>query len=127
MEKKLPDSYVPDRKTKEYPTEVGSVKFSPDDIALFKLEKTSKLKHHFTSKFSEIQSQYQQLLEEIQLNERLYAAQHNFQPIPGKTYFLYIKPDGTEFLSLISPKEWDNKFDYVGTYEFLFDGRWQSI
>jgi hypothetical protein len=127
MEKKLPDSYVPDRKTKEYPTEVGSVKFSPDDIQLFKLEKTSKLKHHFTSKFSEIQNQYQQLIEEIQLNERLYSAQHNFQPIPGKSYYLYIKDDGQEFLSLVSPQEWGDKFEYVGTYEFLYDGRWQSI
>ena len=126
MEKKLPDSYVPERRLKEYPTELGSQNFSPDDISLFKLEKTSKLKHHFSSKFDEIQKEYQKLIKEISINERLYLAKHNFQPIPGKSYHLYIKENG-EFLSLISPKEWGDRFEYVGTFEFLSDGRWIEI
>ncbi len=125
--KKVPDSFVPDRRTKEYPTEIGSQKFSPDDIQLFKLEKTSKLKHHFSSKFSELQSEYNKLIEEINTNERLYLAKHNFEPIPGKSYHLYIKENGEEFLSLISPNEWGDRFECVGTFEFLSDGRWQIV
>jgi hypothetical protein len=125
--KKVPDSFVPDRRTKEYPTEIGSQKFSPDDIQLFKLEKTSKLKHHFSSKFSELQSEYNKLIEEININERLYSAKHNFEPIPGKSYHLYIKENGEEFLSLISPNEWGDRFECVGTFEFLSDGRWQIV
>jgi sulfur carrier protein ThiS len=125
--KKVPDSFVEDRRLKSYPTEIGSQKFSPDDIQLFKLEKTSKLKHHFSSKFSELQSEYKKLIDEINTNERLYLAKHNFEPIPGKSYHLYIKENGEEFLSLISPKEWGDRFDYVGTFEFLSDGRWQIV
>ena len=41
---KLPDYYVENRSLKEYPTEVGAPKFSPDNISLFKQEKTFKLK-----------------------------------------------------------------------------------
>ena len=67
MEKR-PDSFVELRKLKSYPTEVGAPKFSPDDVELFKLEKTSKLKHHFSSKFTELQVQYQGLVDEIKLN-----------------------------------------------------------
>ena len=37
--KKVPDSFVEDRRLKSYPTEIGSQKFSPDDIQLFKIEK----------------------------------------------------------------------------------------
>lgn len=122
--KKVPDSFVEDRRLKSYPTEIGSQKFSPDDIQLFKIEKTSKLKHHFSSKFSELQSEYKKLIEEININERLYLAKHSFEPIPGKSYHLYIKENGEEFLSLISPKEWGDRFEYVGTFEFLSDGRW---
>ena len=125
--KKVPDSFVEDRRLKSYPTEIGSQKFSPDDIQLFKIEKTSKLKHHFSSKFSELQSEYKKLIEEININERLYLAKHSFEPIPGKSYHLYIKENGEEFLSLISPKEWGDRFDYVGTFEFLSDGRWQIV
>jgi hypothetical protein len=122
--KKVPDSFVEDRRLKSYPTEIGSQKFSPDDIQLFKIEKTYKLKHHFSSKFSELQSEYKKLIEEININERLYLSKHSFEPIPGKSYHLYIKENGEEFLSLISPKEWGDRFEYVGSFEFLSDGRW---
>ncbi len=125
-EKKLPDSYVPDRRLKEYPTELGSQNFSPDDIQLFKLEKTSKLKHHFSSKFEEIQKEYQKLIREISINERLYLAKHNFEPLAGHTYFLYQK-NNEEFLSIISPEEWKNRYTYIGKFQFLSDGRWLEI
>lgn len=125
-EKKLPDSYVPDRRIKSYPTEIGSQKFSPDDITLFKLEKTNKLKHHYTSKFEEIQKEYQKLIDEISTNERLYLAKHNFEPIAGQSYYLYQK-ESEEFLSIISPEEWGNKYIYIGKFKFLSDGRWELI
>jgi hypothetical protein len=120
---KLPDSYVPDRKLKEYPTELGSQKFSPDDISLFKIEKTQKIKNHFSSKFEELQKEYRKLMEEISINERLYLAKHNFEPISGHSYFLYQK-ENEEFLSIISPEEWGNRYIYIGKFQFLSDGRW---
>lgn len=120
---KLPDSYVPDRKLKEYPTELGSQKFSPDDISLFKIEKTQKIKNHFSSKFEELQKEYRKLMKEISINERLYLAKHNFEPISGHSYFLYQK-ENEEFLSIISPEEWGNRYIYIGKFQFLSDGRW---
>lgn len=126
MNEKMPDSYVPDRRLKSYPTEIGSQKFSPDDITLFKIEKTNKLKHHYTSKFEEIQKEYQKLMQEISTNERLYLAKHNFEPIPGHSYYLYQK-ENEEFLSMISPEEWGNKYNYIGKFQFLSDGRWMEI
>lgn len=123
---KLPDSYVPDRKLKEYPTELGSQKFSPDDISLFKIEKTQKIKNHFSSKFEELQKEYRKLMEEISINERLYLAKHNFEPISGHFYFLYQK-ENEEFLSIISPQEWGNRYTYIGKFQFLSDGRWIEV
>jgi hypothetical protein len=124
--KKIPDSYVPDRKLKSYPTELGSQKFSPDNITLFKIEKTNKLKHHYTSKFEEIQKEYQKLMEEISINERLYLAKHNFEPISGQSYYLY-KKDNEEFISMISPEEWGNRYNYIGRFQFLSDDRWIEV
>jgi hypothetical protein len=125
-EKKVPDSYVPDRRLKSYPTELGSQNFSPDDITLFKIEKTNKLKHHYTSKFEEIQKEYQKLMQEISVNERLYLAKHNFEPIPGHSYYLYQK-ETEEFISMISPEEWGNRYQYIGKFQFSSDGRWVEI
>lgn len=123
---KLPDSFVPDRRLKSYPTELGSQKFSPDDISLFKMEKASKLKNHYNSKFIELQKEYQKILDEISINERLYLAEHSFEPIAGHSYYLYEK-ESSEFLSIISPEEWGNRYEYIGKFQFLSDGRWQMV
>jgi len=123
MEKKLPDSYVPDRRIKAYPTEIGSQPFEPDNIELFKLDKTQKLKHHFVQKFDEIKSEYEKLMNEIQVNERIYKASYSFVPVVGYVYYLYQKED-TEFLSIISPEEWNHRFEFIGKYVLQTDGRW---
>lgn len=125
-EKKLPISYVVDRMIKTYPTEVGSQPFKPDDIGLFKLEKTSKIKRYYSSKFKELVKQYEELMKEISVNERLYKAKHNFEPVAGEAYHLYKKEDGEEFLSMIGPDQW-NKFEFMGSYRFMSDGRWQNL
>lgn len=125
MEKKLPDYYVENRSLKEYPTEVGAPKFSPDNISLFKQEKTFKLKKHFSSKIEELEKEYKKIIDEIRLNERLYLAKCNFEPISGNIYHLYSN-DNNEFLSIISPNEWRRK-DHIGSYKFLSDGRWEAV
>ena len=123
--KKMPDSFVDNRLSKRYPTEVGGPKFEPDNISLFKIEKTSKIKKHYSSKFEEMTREYEKLMSEIQMNERLYTASHNFEPTTGEIYHLYKKESG-EFLSLISPEQWE-KFDFIGSYRFLSDGRWEVV
>ena len=125
-QKKMSDSFVENRLSKRYPTEVGAPKFEPDNISLFKIEKTSKIKKYYSSKFEEMTKEYEKLMSEIQLNERLYSASHNFEPISGETYHLYKKESGEEFLSLISPEQW-KKFDFIGSYKFLSDGRWEKV
>ena len=123
MEKKLPDSYVVDRRLKSYPTEIGSLNFKADDIDLFKLNKTSKLKNFYNQKFEEIKKEYISLMNDIEVNERLYKCKYSFEPIVGQTYHLYLKDDGTEFLSIISPEEWKSK-TLIGSYLYDSDGRW---
>jgi len=126
MEKKLPDFFVENRKTKEYPTEIGSQKFSPDNISLFKSEKTSKIKHIYSQKFDELKKEYETLVKEIQINEMIYSSVYNFEPVIGKIYFLYQKEE-SKFLSLISPDEWGNKFPFIGKFQLQSDGRWIEI
>jgi hypothetical protein len=125
MEKnKMPDSFVENRLSKRYPTEIGAPKFEPDNISLFKIEKTSKIKKYYSAKFEEMTKEYENLMSEIKMNERLYKASHNFEPISGETYHLYKRKSGEEFLSLISPNQW-KKFEFIGSYKFLSDGRWE--
>ena len=127
MEKKLPDSFVVDRYSKTYPTEIGSQPFRPDEIELFKLDKSNNLKHYYVSKFDGIKNEYKKLMEDININEKLYKAKYSFQPIVGQNYYLYL--DNTEeFLSIIAPNEWGRKkFELLGTFQLQTDGRWLEI
>lgn len=123
---KRPDNFVEDKIIKSYPTEIGSQNFKPDDISLFKMVKNTKVKKYYSTKFEEIANQYELLMKDIQINERLYKSNHNFEPVTGEIYNLYKKESNEEFLSLISPDQW-KKFEFVGSYKFLSDGRWEVV
>ena len=119
-------SYVEKRISMPYPTEIGSPKFEPNNIFIFKQEKNLQLKSYYTSKFEELTNQWQDLLEDIKINERMYSAMTGFQPITGHTYHLYVNQN-KEFISLISPDEWRNKFIHIGSFRYNSDGRWSKI
>ena len=125
MEEKKPLSYVENRISKTYPTEIGAPKFEPNDISIFKQEKNSQLKSYYSSKFEELSEQWQNLLDDIKINERIYNALTGFQPISGHIYHLYTK-EGKDFISLISPQEWNNKYLHIGSYRYNSDGRWSK-
>ena len=128
MSDRLPDSFVVDRFIKSYPTEIGSQPFEPDNIDLFKLDKTNNLKNHYLAKFEELKKQYISVMEDIKINERLYKAKYSFQPTVGQNYYLYSISENEDFLSIISPKEWGKrKFNLVGIFQLHTDGRWFDV
>ena len=94
---------------------------------LFKLEKTTKIKKYYSTKFEEISNQYESLMKDIQINERLYKSNHNFEPVTGEIYNLYKKESGEEFISIISPEEWKSKFEFIGKFQLTSDGRWSEV
>ena len=61
------------------------------------------------------------------MNERIYQSSYNFQPIVGQIYYLYKKENDNEFLSIISPIEWNNRYQIIGSYQLQTDGRWNEI
>jgi len=127
MEEKLPDYYVENRNIKHYPTEIGSQPFKPDEIELFTIDKTNKLKTHFSTKFNELKQQYEELMEDIKMNERIYKSKYSFTPIVGQEYYLYYDGKGGEFLSIITPTEWKNKFELIGVYQLNSDSKWVDV
>ncbi len=63
----------------------------------------------------------------VEVSERIYAAQMNFDPIVGHTYHFYIRKNGTDLLSMIAPNEWGRKFPFercLATVRMLADHTW---
>lgn len=84
------------------------------------------LGHHFQSRLDELKRQYEQVLGDFRLNERIWAAELKLTPRPGEVYHLYNRK-GKDFLSIISPEEWGKNMGYIGTYVMNVDGKWTSI
>lgn len=108
-----------------YGTTLSSPPIKLENTTGWKNEKLVQLKHNFDTELSNIQNQYDRLVESWLINERVYNARCGFIPIVGYTYHLYLNRQGDEFLSIISPTEWN--MEWIGSYQLNIDGKWIQI
>lgn len=108
-----------------YATNVGAPAIRPDDLATWKSEKVLRVNHYFEARYNELHEQYNRLLEEVYWNDLVYKSVYNFQPIVGEEYYLYQRPNGETFLSIIRPFEW--KQIYIGTFVLDSDNKWIKV
>jgi hypothetical protein len=73
-----------------------------------------------------LQNQARQILAEAREEQALTRAQCAFRRIPGKTYHLYRKADGTTFFSMLSPQDWRGEppHEFSGSYRLGLDRSW---
>ncbi|MFP9118739.1 DUF2452 domain-containing protein [Flavobacterium sp. RNTU_13] len=105
-----------------YATNVGAPVIKTDDLSGWKTTGINRVNKELESKFNELKAQYQNLIEEFRWNELLYNAKFSFEPVVGEIYHLYKDTDGTHFLSLIAPGEWNR--EYLGTFKLNSDRKW---
>lgn len=129
MGEKKPDYIVFNEETKEYdaskkeyPTTIGSSNFKPliiDDT------NSINASHYFKSKLEEIKIEYNKLVEEYKWNNVVYESDYGFEPIVGEIYFLYEREYGNNFLSIIAPNQWNQR--YIGSFKLLNNGKWEKV
>ena len=128
MEKDKPDNIVySDEKGYHasmlpYATNVGAPLIKIDDLVSWKSRGISNVNKEFENKFNELKMQYQNLIEEFEWNELVYSSRFSFEPVIGEVYHLYRGDDGINFLSLISPNEWNK--EHIGTFKLNSDKKW---
>ena len=105
-----------------YATSVGAPVIRVDDLVSWKSRGITNVNKEFESKFNELKIQYQNLIEEFEWNELIYNAKFSFEPVVGEMYHLYQNEDGINFLSLISPEEWNK--EHIGTFKLNSDKKW---
>ena len=128
MTKKIPDNIVySDEKGYNasllpYSTSVGAPVIKIDDVVSWKSRSISNVNKEFENKFNELRIQYQNLMQEYEWNELVYNAKFSFEPVIGEIYHLYHGENGVNFLSLISPLEWNK--EHIGTFKLNSDKKW---
>ena len=108
-----------------YPTNVGAPVIKIDNIVSWKSRNISAVNKEFENKFYELRQEYEKLLVEFENNELVYNSNFSFEPVIGEIYHLYRGEDGINFLSLISPLEWNK--EHIGTFKLNSDKKWVSI
>ncbi|QBZ98749.1 DUF2452 domain-containing protein [Flavobacterium sangjuense] len=128
MEKEMPDNIAFSEEQGynasllPYASNVGAPVIKMDDLVSWKSRGISTVNKEFENKFNELKMQYQNLMNEYEWNELVYNAKFSFEPVIGEIYHLYRGDDGINFLSLISPQEWNK--EHIGTFKLNSDKKW---
>ncbi len=131
--KERSDNVVFDKETQSYNshllpygTNIGAPKITETSLSAWKNSSISNFNHVFNNKIESLKKNYEQLIEEYQLNETLYQAKISFEPIIGQVYYLYLNNNRDErFLSLIPPHSW--KMQYVGAFKLNHEKVWERV
>ncbi|XP_069690192.1 uncharacterized protein C1orf50 homolog [Periplaneta americana] len=76
-----------------------------------------------------LQEQARKVLLEAKLNADLHHAACNFRKLPGHIYYLYERPSGQQYLSMLSPEDWKCSsagppHQFIGAYLLERDLSW---
>ena len=75
--------------------------------------------------------QAQEIQKRKELSLLIYEAQLNFSPVVGQQYYLYQRKDGSNLLSLVSPREWgggSGPFQkFLAKVQLLADHTWVEV
>jgi len=132
---KLKDLSVENPGLISFPHTVGSAVVKPEDKGRIKGLAMAAMEEQTTTQLRQLYDQMKVLAEQaqaiksrVQVSERVYQAQINFDPVIGKEYFLYKKSSGKDVLSMIAPEEWGKTIPYVrfvAKVKLLSDHTWE--
>ena len=69
----------------------------------------------------------QSLMDEFVDNQIIWESQMSFEPYVGIEVYVYNRNSSEKFVSLISPEQWNNKFDCFGKFKLDTDFSWRRI
>ena len=112
-----------DAKLMTYPTSAGSQGFDLPNVPLFRSESSKKMMDVFNREHQEIKERIEKMYEEYNTSIMVWESKISFEPIIGKSYFLY-NFSGELRLSLIAPNEWGREKDYIGEFLLNSENKW---
>ena len=113
MEK--PDNVADNPGILPYGSNIGAPAIKLENIGGWKQKNVEKVNKRIVQRYQELNEEIQKLVQEYEINQLVYGAKFNFEPVVGEIYHLYNGKDGISFLSLISPTEWNQP--YIGSYK----------
>lgn len=107
-----------------YGSNLGAPAIKLDNVDGWKKNQAFEVNKQLKTRFDELKTEYDKILEEVYWNERVYSSQYNFIPIIGDTYYLYHNK-GRTFLSIIEPSSWN--YECLGGFKLDSNKKWIKI
>jgi len=123
MEK--PDNVADNPGILPYGSNIGAPAIKLENIGGWKQKNVEKVNKRIVQRYQELNEEIQKLIQEYEINQLVYGAKFNFEPVVGEIYHLYNGKDGISFLSLISPTEWNQP--YIGSFKLDSENKWVKI
>lgn len=93
-------------------------------------EQTERQMAQLYAQMKVLAQQANHIKERVNISEKIYQSEINFEPVIGHVYFLYKKSGDVHVLSMISPQEWGKEIpyqSYLATVKLLSDHTWEVI
>lgn len=120
-----------------YAHNAGSAVIKPEDLGKIKgksilamRQQTDKQMNQLVDQMQTLMKQANEIKSRVELSERIYDAEIGFEPIIGHVYYVYLKENGKDVISIIAPTEWGRSYRYVrymGKVVLLADHTWDVI
>jgi hypothetical protein len=123
MEK--PDNVADNPGILPYGSNIGAPAIKLENIGGWKQKNVEKVNKRIVQRYQELNEEIQKLVQEYEINQLVYGAKFNFEPVVGEIYHLYNGKDGISFLSLINPTEWNQP--YIGSFKLDSENKWIKI
>jgi hypothetical protein len=108
-----------------YGSNVGAPAIKMEDVGGWKQTQANIANKQFKSRYDELKTEFQKLIDEVNWNDLVYTSNYSFIPVMGEIYHLYIKNDDSMFLSLISPNQWKQK--HIGSFRLDSTQKWIKV
>lgn len=110
----------------EYGSNIGAPAIATEEIPTWKQRGANLVNAQLKTRYEELKAEVKKLIEDYNWNELIYKeVQYNFQPTIGEMYYLYIREDGSLFLSLIEPHQWTK--ECIGGFKLDSNNKWIKI
>ena len=67
------------------------------------------------------------ILSNHDLNDNLKEVKCNFRKVPGTYYYVYLNEQNQKLLSLISPNEWSNSYNFIEKVYYDYDYNFYKV
>ena len=122
---KKPDNVADSPNILPYGSNVGAPAIRIENLQGWKDTRVQNVNNQFEGRLLELKKEYDNLIEEYKWNDLVYQSKFNFEPIINKIYHLYNSTNGSTFLSLVEPHEWNK--EHIGSFRYNHDNKWIKL